>query len=270
MPFEEALKASVRRRAHFACCLCHDLGVEIHHVVPEAEGGANAEENAAPLCPSCHERYGANPVKRKFIREARDFWFEICDERYGDDPRFSEIQTTLDGVATKKDLDDAVDQLRHAVAEASAQDRERLPPGLGQQQVNAQSIKAYLRFMYPIVAHSGRDGCEELATDLAAIGYTDIESLHSMVGYTALPFAEVARDKRDEGDTLFDLAGDIWPVRLFLAVLDENYCKEHYRDLYDRKLSKDGYRWARHLGEPVPAAKKIVSRLSSRHSQGDA
>jgi hypothetical protein len=41
-------------------------------------------ENAAPLCPSCHETYGANPTKRKFLREARDLWYEIlCDPLRG-------------------------------------------------------------------------------------------------------------------------------------------------------------------------------------------
>jgi hypothetical protein len=64
------------------CCLCHALGVEAHHIIAEAEGGPDSEENAAPLCPSCHETYGANPDKRKFIRDARDFLYELCDRRY--------------------------------------------------------------------------------------------------------------------------------------------------------------------------------------------
>ena len=68
MPFSEALKLSMKRRAHFSCCLCHTLGVEVHHIVPRADGGSDDEDNAAPLCPTCHETYGANPIKRKFIR----------------------------------------------------------------------------------------------------------------------------------------------------------------------------------------------------------
>ena len=46
------------------------------------ERGADVEDNAAPLWPSYHEIYGANPTKRKLIREARDVWFEICGRRY--------------------------------------------------------------------------------------------------------------------------------------------------------------------------------------------
>jgi hypothetical protein len=96
MPFPESIKASVRRRAHFTCCLCKTLGVDIHHILPQEEGGPDTEDNAAPLCPSCHGTYGANPVKRKFIGEARDLWFEICEARYGSDAgRLDEIDRVL-------------------------------------------------------------------------------------------------------------------------------------------------------------------------------
>lgn len=99
MAFAESVKASVRRRAHFTCCLCKTLGVEIHHIEPQEEGGSDSEDNAAPLCPSCHETYGANRLKRKFIREARDFWYEICEARYGSDAaRLDEIERLLKNI----------------------------------------------------------------------------------------------------------------------------------------------------------------------------
>jgi HNH endonuclease len=104
--FSEATKLSVRRKGHLRCCLCHDIGVEIHHIVPQAEGGSDDEDNAAPLCPTCHEKYGANPTKRKFIREARDLWYEICEQRFADDPsRLDDIRRALENVATKEDLE---------------------------------------------------------------------------------------------------------------------------------------------------------------------
>lgn len=86
MPFTEETKLAVKRKSHFKCCLCHALGIEIHHIVPQADGGLDTQDNAAPLCPSCHETYGANSGKRKFIREARDFWYELCEKRYASDP----------------------------------------------------------------------------------------------------------------------------------------------------------------------------------------
>jgi hypothetical protein len=101
MPFSEQLKLQVRRKAHFKCCLCHALGVEIHHIIPQAEGGVDTEDNAAPLCPSCHDIYGANPEKRKFIRESRDFWYELCERRFAQGTgliaRFEAVDNRLDG-----------------------------------------------------------------------------------------------------------------------------------------------------------------------------
>ena len=82
MPFTEALKLQIKKKSHFCCAICHSVGVEIHHIIPQAEAIDDTIDNAAPLCPSCHETYGANPTKRKFIREARDFWYELCENKY--------------------------------------------------------------------------------------------------------------------------------------------------------------------------------------------
>ena len=96
MAFSEALKARIRQRAHLACCLCKSMGVEVHHIIPRDENGPDTEDNAAPLCPSCHEKYGANPQKRKFIREAHDFWYDECERRYALDPgRLTDIERVL-------------------------------------------------------------------------------------------------------------------------------------------------------------------------------
>jgi len=112
MPFSEPLKLDIRRKAHFRCCLCHTLGVEIHHIIPEAEGGSDTYDNGAPLCPSCHETYGNNPAKRKFIREARDFWYELCEDRFASDAAaLQEITDRVDQTASKKDLQEAVKEL---------------------------------------------------------------------------------------------------------------------------------------------------------------
>ena len=255
MPFDESLKTSVRRRAHFACCLCHDLGVEVHHIVPEGEGGPNDPENAAPLCPTCHERYGANPVKRKFIREARNLWFDICDRRFAPDKSaMSEIQTALSRVATKGDIEEAVDAMRSAAVGLPIENREVLPAELGKKPINPDSIKGYVRFMFPVVAHSGPEDCAALANDLTDIGYEDIAGLHAMVGYTSQPFAEVVQQERDKGEARMDIAGDIWPIRLFLAVLDEHYARAHYPNLYERNMGVPDRQphWRRRIGDPVP------------------
>ena len=117
MPFDEPLKLAVRRKAQFQRCLCKDVYVEVHHIVPESDGGPSTEDNAAPLCPTCHERYGANPTKRKFIREARDLWYEICAERYKgvDTAELAKINQRLSEAATKADLEAAFNAVAQMV-----------------------------------------------------------------------------------------------------------------------------------------------------------
>lgn len=106
MAFTEAQKVEIRKKAHLRCCLCHSIGVEVHHIVPQAYGGTDDIENGAPLCPSCHEIYGANKEKRKFIREAREFWYEFCERRFGiDEAQIRVISDKLETIATKSDLE---------------------------------------------------------------------------------------------------------------------------------------------------------------------
>ncbi len=83
LPFSDSVRTEARKRAHFRCVICHEPFVEVHHIVPESEGGPNTLDNAAPLCAGCHDAYGNNPDKRKQIKDMRDLWYDICDKRYG-------------------------------------------------------------------------------------------------------------------------------------------------------------------------------------------
>src|SRR5690349_17249998 len=106
VPFPDAVKRKVERAAHFRCCICKEFGVEIHHIIPQSEAGRDTEDNAAPLCPRCHDIYGANPEKRRVIRDARDLWYELCGQRYKPDD-LGELQRLNDvmlNAATKDDL----------------------------------------------------------------------------------------------------------------------------------------------------------------------
>lgn len=82
MAFSEKVKKQAREKACFRCVICHRPFVEVHHILPQSEGGADTLENAAPLCAECHDLYGANPQKRKQIRQMRDHWYEQMEKRY--------------------------------------------------------------------------------------------------------------------------------------------------------------------------------------------
>jgi hypothetical protein len=96
MPFPEALKLQVKRMAAFQCCRCREIGVDIHHIIPQAQGGSDDIDNAAPLCQNCHDRFGANPEKQKEIRQMRDWWYDVVKEKYhSDQSQFERISETI-------------------------------------------------------------------------------------------------------------------------------------------------------------------------------
>lgn len=55
MAFSEKVKKQAREKACFRCVICHRPFVEVHHILPQAEDGADTLENAAPLCAECHD-----------------------------------------------------------------------------------------------------------------------------------------------------------------------------------------------------------------------
>jgi len=83
MPFSESVKQEIKYKSGFLCAVCEQLGVDVHHIVPEEVDGPNTIENGILLCPTCHDLYDANPKKRKFLRDRRDYWYSICEQRAG-------------------------------------------------------------------------------------------------------------------------------------------------------------------------------------------
>ncbi len=237
MVFTESTKLAVKRKAHFACCLCRAVGVELHHIVPQSEGGADTQENAAPLCPSCHETYGANPTKRKFIREARDFWFEICDTRYATDAsRIDELQAMLRQLPTKSDLENIVaraSEIRELSSSSGVRKNveEILPDNLHNAQIDEVSLAAYLRLMYGSLTHCGLVEVTKLVLDLRSVGHYEIRSVHALLALTRGVTAEVIQERRDAGENM-DYRTDAFPVRLFMALFDENYCRRFYPNVH--------------------------------------
>jgi len=102
------------------CCLCRKCWVaDVHHIKPEAEGGPDTEDNAAPLCANCHDLYGGNPEKRRFIEQNRDFWYDFCEK--ASPPDFGMIREIHEHlhreVVTKTDLDNALKPLYDIISQ---------------------------------------------------------------------------------------------------------------------------------------------------------
>src|SRR2546425_1167678 len=85
MPFPQSVREQALVDAARHCCVCHhskSVKVEVHHIVPESQGGANEIENAITLCFDCHADAGhynpSHPRGTKFspseLRRHRDEW----------------------------------------------------------------------------------------------------------------------------------------------------------------------------------------------------
>jgi hypothetical protein len=88
MPFSQTVAAEALVRCARRCCICRRFcgtKMQLHHIVPEANGGADTTDNCIPLCLECHEEVGsynpAHPIGRKFteleLRQHRDVWFDF-------------------------------------------------------------------------------------------------------------------------------------------------------------------------------------------------
>ena len=90
MPFQKEIKETALVKSRRCCCVCHEfcgLYTNVHHMIPEAEGGEDVIENAIVLCLRCHGEAGhynpAHPIGNKYSREElrrhRDEWWSYCE-----------------------------------------------------------------------------------------------------------------------------------------------------------------------------------------------
>jgi len=91
MPFSDSIKEEALVKSRRCCCLCNDFAgvyVNVHHIVPEGEGGPNTLENAIVLCLKCHGEVGhynnAHPIGNKYskdeLKKQRDIWWKWCED----------------------------------------------------------------------------------------------------------------------------------------------------------------------------------------------
>ncbi len=109
MVFSESIRKEVRKKGCYRCCICEETKpLHIHHIIPSKAGGSDIIENAAPLCVLCHDTYGNNENRRKWIKEKRNWWYEKCENRFNRDidnrvlERLNNIQDMLDTDVQKR------------------------------------------------------------------------------------------------------------------------------------------------------------------------
>ena len=102
MDFTEQVKKEVKEKAAFRCCRCQQIGIHVHHIIPQENGGLSDIANAAPLCPSCHDYFGSNPVKRKEITQMRDWWYGQVIKQFPDNRQLGKLE----------DINNKVDKLQ--------------------------------------------------------------------------------------------------------------------------------------------------------------
>lgn len=88
MGFPTTIKTEILVLCARHCCVCHKpkgLNIEVHHIVPAAEGGTDTIDNAIALCFDCHAAAGhyndRHPKGSKFspqeLRKHKESWFKL-------------------------------------------------------------------------------------------------------------------------------------------------------------------------------------------------
>jgi len=91
MAFSEEVKIKALVACGRRCCICHKFcgnNIEVHHILPQAEGGEDTFENAIPLCFDCHANAGnynpkhpkGNRFSDKELIKHRDNWYRKIKE----------------------------------------------------------------------------------------------------------------------------------------------------------------------------------------------
>ncbi|MGA1871739.1 MAG: HNH endonuclease [bacterium] len=162
MPFSETIKLEVKRKSAFRCCRCQNIGVEIHHIIPEYENGPSDIDNAAPLCPKCHADFGDNPNKRKELRQMRDWWYEQAASMFKPLATLNPIIEKIDSLVLSVQKNEAnVSELKSVLKAFSDRQIESITPdslvATSTSIVNSASIEItqYKGSSWPVLSESG-------------------------------------------------------------------------------------------------------------------
>ena len=132
MAFSESVKRQVKEKAAFRCCRCQQIGVDVHHIIPQKGGGVDDISNAAPLCQNCHDQFGDNSAKRKEITHMRDWWYERCAQTFptGTANVYDQINTRIETIQKGQvDLRYEIGDLKTMLKKISDEAIESITPG---------------------------------------------------------------------------------------------------------------------------------------------
>jgi len=118
MAFSESIKTEVMRKANFRCSWCQEIRmpIEVHHIIPLNAGGSDNIDNAATLCPSCHQLIGSNPDHRKQLRERRNHVYSLAPSSTGD-KKIEDVYHMVRAIQqnqanNKKEIGDSLERLK--------------------------------------------------------------------------------------------------------------------------------------------------------------
>lgn len=105
MPFSRKIRETALVKSKRYCCICNLFAgrdAVVHHIIQEADGGANTLDNAIVLCSRCHSEAGHynpyHPLGTKYspneLRKHRDLWWQYC-ESFNKDVLPEETNTSL-------------------------------------------------------------------------------------------------------------------------------------------------------------------------------
>ena len=82
MAFSPKIKEEVKYKSRYMCVFCKQFGLEldVHHIIPQSDGGSDDFDNAVCLCPNHHRQYGHEPEFIGKLREERDKWYTYCEK----------------------------------------------------------------------------------------------------------------------------------------------------------------------------------------------
>jgi hypothetical protein len=75
----DRLRRMMLEESRNRCCICHEYGeVDVHHMVPQAEGGQTIYDNLIVVCPSCHRMCHASCLPARRLQAIKDAWLHYC------------------------------------------------------------------------------------------------------------------------------------------------------------------------------------------------